>query len=79
MDKEYRHKFDCGMCTRKFQFDEKKKDGKRIAKYELDACNVCFDSNYHGWRADLGKKLEDHLKKAGIPFPAKNEKGLYPR
>ena len=79
MDTEYRHKFDCGMCNKKFQFDEKKREGRRIASYELDVCNACYSSNRDGWRADFGKKLEEHLKKIGKPFPPKNGKNLYPR
>lgn len=70
---------DCFFCGSKFQFGPHRYDGSWNPTYRLPMCSGCYRSNWDGLNPGFGEKLIRHLEKEGIPKPAKNEKGLFPR
>jgi hypothetical protein len=65
----------CFMCGNCFQFNH----GKHIARYMIDVCDGCYNSNSDGWQTCHETQLLIHLAAKGLPFPDRNAKGWLPR
>jgi hypothetical protein len=69
----------CELCPEKYQHGPHRYEGKHSVLFDLWVCPNCWEGNEDGWNPRHETKLLAHLKEKGIPTPAKNEKGLYPR
>lgn len=68
----------CFTCGQMFQHEEHIY-GKYIARYDIEVCMSCFNSNWDGWPGQRAKQIIKHLKEKGLPVPPMNAKGWLPR
>ncbi len=54
-------------------------EGKKISRYHLSVCKLCYDGNWDGWTPHYEGKILSHLEAKGLPIPERNENGLLPR
>ena len=71
--------FGCDLCGAQFQFGPQIYDGEFFPRYKLTICQRCWDGNHDGYGPAVEKKFLAHLKANGIPVPARNAKGWFPR
>ncbi len=69
----------CFICGGDFQCGPHIYRGRRIARYDIDVCDGCYNSNWDGWNQRAEKKLIAHLEEKGIPIPKRNAQGWLPR
>lgn len=69
----------CQLCGATFQFGPHVYRGKVIARYKLTLCDGCYAGNWDGFAPHYEPILETHWRKEGIPIPARNAQGYYPR
>jgi hypothetical protein len=69
----------CGLCGAQFQFGPHVYDGKHISRYQLTICRSCWSGNHDGYGPAVEKQFLAHLKAKGIPVPARNADGWFPR
>lgn len=70
---------ECDSCGSKFEFGPSRFAGQHIEKYKLTVCDPCYNGNWDGWGPAREPNVIAHLKRQGIPIPARNEKGWLPR
>ena len=69
----------CELCGAQFQLDQGVYDGHYIPRYQFTICQTCWDGNWDGYTPRLDERIIAHLRAKGIPEPARNAKGWFPR
>jgi hypothetical protein len=69
----------CDLCKREYQMGPHRYDGKRVPRYDITVCLVCYNSNWDGWNPRYEEFLLSNLTQKGLPIPEKNAKGWFPR
>lgn len=69
----------CFFCGRQFQMGPHAYDGRYISCYQVNACSICYESNWDGWSSRYDAKIVEHLNTLDRPIPNRNSKGLFPR
>jgi hypothetical protein len=72
--------FACDICSRKYLHGLHRYEGHRLKVYgDVMACDSCWQGNHDGWAPHHEPVLLAHLKRQGLPVPARNASGLLPR
>jgi hypothetical protein len=69
----------CDLCNSEFQHGPHRYDGRHIPKYDLLVCSGCYEGNWDGWGGYVEAQFLMHLRTKGLPVPARNAKGFFPR
>lgn len=69
----------CDLCGKHVRHSHHHYEGRVIPRYQLFVCKTCYEGNWDGWGPAHEPVLIDHLAKKGLPMPARNEKGYFPR
>ena len=69
----------CDICGARVQLGPHVYGGKRIPRYQITICQDCWNENQDGYGPAVEEKFLAHLKALGIPEPARNAKGWFPR
>lgn len=77
--KNIKFMFNCDLCGDSYQMGKDLYEGKQIPLYNIGVCKSCYEFNADGWASDHEEKILEHLKEKGLPVPARNEKGYFPR
>jgi len=60
--------YDCSLCGRPFQYGPHIYNGRHIAAWDVQLCDICLRSNWDGIVPERAPRLLSHLKQRNIPI-----------
>ena len=69
----------CELCSSLIEMGPRLFEGRYVARYDVIACNRCWEGNVDGWQQGHESLLLNHLLRAQLQIPERNERGLWPR
>lgn len=76
---KFKPMFSCDLCGSDFQMGAGRYEGGSVSRYQMWLCKPCYSMNHDGFAPQYDPIIEKHLAERGIPLPARNSKGFYPR
>lgn len=76
----HRVQFLCVICGATFTHGPGLYEGHLLGGYGGEmCCETCWKANHDGWAPHAELVLREILQRKGLPEPARNAKGLWPR